>query len=86
MKQKKRRPRNAPETFGGVKALFQLYLRKGGWLTSLLGTNDGFPRLGFQTWETSEPGVGESENSPVEVHPLPHLKIEMWARQIEIPT
>jgi hypothetical protein len=41
----------------------------------------GAPGLDFQTWETSEPGVGENEKPLVEVHRLPHLKIEMWATQ-----
>jgi hypothetical protein len=36
----------------------------------------GGPGLDFQTWETS---VGENESPQVEVHRIPHLKIEMWA-------
>ena len=41
----------------------------------------GAPGLDFQTWETSEPEDGENENPLVEVHRLPHLRIEMWATQ-----
>jgi hypothetical protein len=39
------------------------------------------PGLDYQTWETSESGVGENEKPLVEVHRFPHLKIEMWATQ-----
>jgi hypothetical protein len=39
------------------------------------------PGLDFQTWETSGPGDGENENKMVEVHRLPHLRIEMWGTQ-----
>ena len=41
----------------------------------------GAPGLDFQTWETLEAGVGENEKRQIEVHCLPHLKIEMWATQ-----
>jgi hypothetical protein len=42
----------------------------------------GGPGLDFQTWETLEAGGGENEKRRVEVHRLPHLKIEMWATQL----
>jgi hypothetical protein len=52
--------------------------RAGGPLLNLLRMM-GAPGLDFQTWETSESGVGEDENPLVEVHRFPHLKSEMWA-------
>jgi hypothetical protein len=43
----------------------------------------GAPGLDFQTWETSRLGDSEYEKPQVEVHCLPHLKIEMCATQID---
>jgi len=42
----------------------------------------GGPGLDFRAWETLETGVGENEKRPIEVHCLPHLRIEMWATHL----
>jgi len=41
----------------------------------------GAPGLDIETWESAKLGITENNNPQVEVHRLPHLKVEMWATQ-----
>jgi hypothetical protein len=42
----------------------------------------GWPRSGFSDLGNIELGVSEYKKPQVEVHRLPHLRIEMWATQL----